>query len=342
MDARDGLPSPGCIVQRRQEGRALRAPLLPRGSRAAEPDGLAPRPAVTPDGTPRQRRCAQRTAAQALRVGGFVPFTSTDYPDALAAVVFCQGCPWRCGYCHNPHLIPARGDDERDFARILDWLASRRGLLDAVVFSGGEPTAQAGIVRRGRRGARAGLRGRAPHRRRVSAPARAGAARSSTGSASTSRRRSPNMRRSPASRKRHQRAREPRPRARRGLRLRGADDRPSGTDAAGRAAAARARARRAPRRALGPAGISRDRLRERGARCGWIETRHARSGLALEVACACSGNRTARLVNDGSQTRPEQPQPEDQTCPTARIVRHGLPAATCGTMHFCAPPAYDL
>jgi pyruvate formate lyase activating enzyme len=84
-------------------------------------------------------------AAQ-LRVGGFEPFSSTDYPDALAAVVFCQGCPWRCGYCHNPHLIPARGDDERDFPRILAWLASRRGLLDAVVFSGGEPTAQAELA----------------------------------------------------------------------------------------------------------------------------------------------------------------------------------------------------
>ena len=51
--------------------------------------------------------------ADALRVGGFVPFTLTDYPDALAAVVFCQGCPWRCAYCHNPHLIAPRGDDER-------------------------------------------------------------------------------------------------------------------------------------------------------------------------------------------------------------------------------------
>jgi len=80
--------------------------------------------------------------ADALRVGGFVPFTLTDYPEALAAVVFCQGCPWHCGYCHNPHLIAARGDDEREFARILDWLETRRGLLDAVVFSGGEPTAQ--------------------------------------------------------------------------------------------------------------------------------------------------------------------------------------------------------
>jgi len=84
-------------------------------------------------------------APPALHVGGFVPFTSTDYPDALAAVVFCQGCPWRCGYCHNPHLIPARGDVHHDFGAILEWLASRRGLLDAVVFSGGEPTAQAGL-----------------------------------------------------------------------------------------------------------------------------------------------------------------------------------------------------
>ena len=80
--------------------------------------------------------------APGLRSGGFVPFTSTDYPDALAAVVFCQGCPWRCRYCHNPHLIPAHGSDERDFGRILAWLATRRRLLDAVVFSGGEPTAQ--------------------------------------------------------------------------------------------------------------------------------------------------------------------------------------------------------
>ncbi len=89
----------------------------------------------------------QAARADALRVGGFVPFTLTDYPDALAAVVFCQGCPWRCGVLPQPApASPARGDDEREFARILDWLGTRRGLLDAVVFSGGEPTAQAGLA----------------------------------------------------------------------------------------------------------------------------------------------------------------------------------------------------
>jgi pyruvate formate lyase activating enzyme len=85
--------------------------------------------------------------APRLRVGGFVPFTASDYPGALAAVVFCQGCPWRCGYCHNPHLVPARGGGaERSFAGILEWLEGRRGLLDAVVFSGGEPTAQTALA----------------------------------------------------------------------------------------------------------------------------------------------------------------------------------------------------
>lgn len=78
-----------------------------------------------------------------LRVGGFVPFSGNDFPGKLAAVVFCQGCPWRCGYCQNPHLIPAQGLAEQGWDDILAWLDTRRGLLDAVVFSGGEPTAQA-------------------------------------------------------------------------------------------------------------------------------------------------------------------------------------------------------
>jgi pyruvate formate lyase activating enzyme len=77
-----------------------------------------------------------------LRVGGFVPLSTTDYPDHLSAVVFCQGCPWRCAYCHNPHLLPRRGRPEIPWADVLAFLERRRGLLDAVVFSGGEPTLQ--------------------------------------------------------------------------------------------------------------------------------------------------------------------------------------------------------
>jgi pyruvate formate lyase activating enzyme len=77
-----------------------------------------------------------------LRVGGLTPLSTTDWPGMLAAVVFCQGCPWRCGYCHNPGLIPARGHNEIPWTDVLDFLRRRQGLLDGVVFSGGEPTLQ--------------------------------------------------------------------------------------------------------------------------------------------------------------------------------------------------------
>ncbi len=77
-----------------------------------------------------------------LRVGGLTALSTTDWPGMLAAVVFCQGCPWRCGYCHNPDLIPPRGDHEIAWEDVIDFLRRRQGLLDGVVFSGGEPTLQ--------------------------------------------------------------------------------------------------------------------------------------------------------------------------------------------------------
>ncbi len=80
-----------------------------------------------------------------LQIGGLTPLTSTDYPGCLAAVVFCQGCPWRCGYCHNPHLIPPHGEHSLEWSAVMSFLRRRQGLLDAVVFSGGEPTLQNGI-----------------------------------------------------------------------------------------------------------------------------------------------------------------------------------------------------
>ena len=79
-----------------------------------------------------------------LRIGGLTPLSTTDYPGQLAAAVFCQGCPWRCGYCHNPHLIPATVKQGIDWVEVMRFLERRRGLLDAVVFSGGEPTLQPG------------------------------------------------------------------------------------------------------------------------------------------------------------------------------------------------------
>jgi anaerobic ribonucleoside-triphosphate reductase activating protein len=90
-----------------------------------------------------ERAPARAAAPRGLRVGGFVGLSASDFPGELAAVVFCQGCPWRCSYCHNPHL-----QSQRRTRNAFDWevvaakIASRRDWLDAVVFSGGEPTAQ--------------------------------------------------------------------------------------------------------------------------------------------------------------------------------------------------------
>lgn len=70
-----------------------------------------------------------------------MPFTTCDFPGHLAAVIFCQGCPWRCLYCHNSHLQAARSGSI-EWTSVLDTLSQRVGLLDGVVFSGGEPTEQ--------------------------------------------------------------------------------------------------------------------------------------------------------------------------------------------------------
>jgi len=70
-------------------------------------------------------------------IGGFVPFSTVDWPGELAAVVFIAGCPWACHYCHNPHLQQRGGALSWD--TVLQTLQKRVGLLDGVVFSGGEP-----------------------------------------------------------------------------------------------------------------------------------------------------------------------------------------------------------
>ncbi|MDR1982523.1 MAG: anaerobic ribonucleoside-triphosphate reductase activating protein [Holosporaceae bacterium] len=79
---------------------------------------------------------------KSLFVGGVVSLTTLDYPGHLSTVVFLQGCPWRCVYCHNRHLQSILPTESLPWEDILNLLEIRRGFVEAVVFSGGEPLMQ--------------------------------------------------------------------------------------------------------------------------------------------------------------------------------------------------------
>lgn len=81
-----------------------------------------------------------------MRVGGFHKVSLIDYPGQISAVVFTQGCNFRCAYCHNPDLVdPARHQVPLDTNDILAFLDRRRGKIDAVTLTGGEPTLHDGL-----------------------------------------------------------------------------------------------------------------------------------------------------------------------------------------------------
>ena len=84
-----------------------------------------------------------------MRIGGIQWMSLIDYPDHIAATVFTVGCNFRCPFCHNPELVlpelvvKASGALKDDF---FDELAERRGFLDGIVISGGEPTLQPDLL----------------------------------------------------------------------------------------------------------------------------------------------------------------------------------------------------
>jgi len=77
-----------------------------------------------------------------IKIGGVETFSSVDFPSKMAAVVFMQGCPWRCPFCYNVALQPVGIDTDFVWDKFYEFLKTRRGILDAVVFSGGEPLLQ--------------------------------------------------------------------------------------------------------------------------------------------------------------------------------------------------------
>ena len=83
-----------------------------------------------------------------MRIGGYQKLTLIDYPGKIATTVFTIGCSFRCPFCHNPELVikseflPWEGMEEEFFAH----LEKRKGKLDGVCITGGEPTIQPDII----------------------------------------------------------------------------------------------------------------------------------------------------------------------------------------------------
>jgi pyruvate formate lyase activating enzyme len=82
-----------------------------------------------------------------MGIGGLQKSSLIDYPGKLSSVIFYSGCNFDCPYCHNPGLVggPASPAELKDI-EVREFLEQRRGFLDGVVISGGEPTLQMNLI----------------------------------------------------------------------------------------------------------------------------------------------------------------------------------------------------
>lgn len=85
-----------------------------------------------------------------MRLGGYQKLTLIDYPGKIATTVFTVGCSFRCPFCHNPELVLTNNSqfstDNKMEKEFFDFLEKRKGKLEGVCITGGEPTIQADII----------------------------------------------------------------------------------------------------------------------------------------------------------------------------------------------------
>ena len=81
-----------------------------------------------------------------MRISGLQKMTLLDYPGKIACTVFLSGCNFRCPFCHNGELLDGTLEPVMEEGEFLAFLSKRKGLLDAVCVSGGEPTLQPGLA----------------------------------------------------------------------------------------------------------------------------------------------------------------------------------------------------
>ena len=81
-----------------------------------------------------------------MRIAGFQKLTLLDFPGKVSCILFTQGCNFKCSYCHNSGLIGHENEELIDEQEIFSYLNKRKGVIDGVVISGGEPTVQADLA----------------------------------------------------------------------------------------------------------------------------------------------------------------------------------------------------
>lgn len=79
-----------------------------------------------------------------LKIVGIEKFSMVDFGERITCTLFIEGCNFRCPFCHNGSLV-AGGAPEIPEETIFDYLIKRKGMVDAVCISGGEPTLQKGL-----------------------------------------------------------------------------------------------------------------------------------------------------------------------------------------------------
>lgn len=77
-----------------------------------------------------------------MNIAGLQKMTLLDFPGKVACTVFLQGCNFRCPFCHNSDLLPGQGQPGMAAEELLAFLQKRKGLLEGVCITGGEPTLQ--------------------------------------------------------------------------------------------------------------------------------------------------------------------------------------------------------
>ena len=80
-----------------------------------------------------------------MNIAGLQKMTLLDFPGKVACTVFLAGCNFRCPFCHNFEIVQGAARPLMDEAALLAFLTRRRGLLDGVCISGGEPLLSAGL-----------------------------------------------------------------------------------------------------------------------------------------------------------------------------------------------------